>query len=871
MDVRLDEVVREHGFDTLFYGHPDAIYAYDLDAHFIDCNEALCALTGYSRDELVTMSFAPLIDPAYLEASNRAFADAAAGRTVRYLAACVAKDGHTFTVDITKIPLRDGTGEVVGVLGVARDVSALRDLVAEVEESHSITRIAASIAGFAGWSIDAATGRLHWSDELFDILSLERTEVPDYDAVIGRIHAEPYRSEVDALVTRCLREGAPFNVQTVVRDGRGELLTVRIIGEATRDESGRIVRVDGAFYDVTSIERQRVEMEELEGRVARTLNELDTPLAFVDREWRMTFANRAATRLTGLSVEQLTAGTIWEVFPEAINSAFGDLYRRAMDEGRVGTQTAFAEGFGRYYEATVYPASEGIVITARDVTAQVETNRTIEEYTSRVTFLAQMLDLAKDAMIVRDFEQGITYWNRSAEEIYGWTFEEVRGRTSQDLFYLDPSDDDGALAEIMEKGFWMGEVEHRTKDGRRIWVDCRRQLIRDGQGRPVGVFGVNTDVTATRREKEARVRAQRMESLGTLAGGIAHDLNNVLAPIMMSIDLLVRGESDERRLQLLSSMQASVRRGADMIRQVLSFARGVEGEREALDVRTLLGEVHQFCRDALPKNIEVDFDVDDDLWVVVGDSTQLMQVLVNLVTNARDAMPDGGRLRLRAHNALSEVVADSGSLRAVVVEVSDTGVGMEGSVVARIFEPFFTTKDFGLGTGLGLSTSSAIVKSHGGRIEVSSEPGRGTRFDVVLPAAAEAPRSLDEVEDPGVATSLAGLRVLVVDDEEPIRVMLEQVLLAEGMAVETAVNGHDALDALKGAAEPYDVVVSDLNMPQLGGERLAALARELGLPTRFIFMSGVGAVRPSAGPAEHYIAKPFATGELLDLVRTAIG
>ncbi len=870
MDEEIARVVGEGGFDALFHGHPDAIYAYDLSGRFVDCNDALCALTGYRREELLAMTFEPLIDPGDRDLTNEMFAEAARGTTVRFRAACVAKDGHSFVVDVTKIPLRDGRGEVVGVMGIARDVSALRRLVDEVEESHSINRIAGRIARFAGWSVDAVSGRLNWSDELYQILGFERGEAPDDAELVERILDESRRRELEGLVRRCLEEGVGFSVKTMMRNAAGETLVVRVIGEAGRDDTGRIVRVDGAFHDVTSIERQRADLEELEGRVARTLNELDTPLAFVDRDWRITFANEAATRLTGLSVGALTTGTIWEVFPEAINGVFGSLYRRAMDEGQVGTEVAYAEGFGRYYEATAYPTSEGIVITARDVTAQVETNRTIEEYTNRVTFLAQMLDLAKDAMIVRDFEQGIIYWNRAAEEIYGWTFEEVRGLNPRDVIYLDPSDGADVLASIMEDGFWMGEVEHKTKDGRRLWVDCRRQLIRDSEGRPIGIFGVNTDVTASRREKESRVRAQRMESLGTLAGGIAHDLNNVLAPILMSIDLLVRDEYDERRLQLLSSMQASVRRGADMIRQVLSFARGVEGEREALDVRSLLGEVQQFCRDTLPRSIDFDFEVDDDLGVVVGDATQLMQVLVNLVTNARDAMPDGGRLSVRAFNSLTEDPA-IGPTRTVVVQVTDSGVGMEPAIVARVFEPFFTTKEFGVGTGLGLSTSTAIVKSHGGRIEVVSEPGRGTRFKVVLPAVDVAPRSLEAVVEPTSRAELEGVRVLVVDDEEPIRVMLDQVLSAEGLEVETAANGHEALKVLRAADRPYDLVITDLNMPQIGGDRLAALAGELGVTARFLFMSGVGAARAGSDEVGVYLDKPFTTVELLAGVRRAVG
>lgn len=878
MSDQLRGLLQEKGFETLFHGHPDAIYAVSVEGQLIDCNEALVAMTGYSRDELRAMTFEPLVEPSYLASTSENFLRAAQGETTRYVTRGRTRDGGSFFADVMNLPLRDHDGAVVGVLGIARDVSDLRRALDLADASQSISRIAGRIARIAGWTIDVPTGRLHWSDELFSILGVDGASVPLYADALVIFQDEPYRSDVARAVGECLSEGRPFDLQTKIRTVDGDILDVRLIGEAVRDEAGAVVRVDGALHDITSLVRQGEELREMERRVARTLNELSTPLAFVGRDWRISFVNRAGIALTGMTEEQLRAGTIWDVFPEALNNAFGDLYRRAMDEGTYGSATTYAATFHRYYEAVVYPTGDGIVITARDVTVEEEAKAALDEFNERVTFQAQMLDLAKDAMIVRDLQKGITFWNKSAEELYGWTLEEVRGRSTVDVLFRHPEDAVVPFEQLSKKGFWIGELEHTTRDGRQIFVDCRLQLIRNEKGEPLAIFGVNTDITASRREKERSIRAQRMESLGTLAGGIAHDLNNVLTPILMSVELLARDERDEPRLQLLASTEASVKRGADMIRQVLAFARGVEGEHERLSVAELLEEVEQFCRDTLPKNIDVDVETGECLRDVTGDSTQLMQVLINLITNARDAMPLGGRLVLRAYNTeFGDFEGDTAATSSpgVALEVSDTGEGIEPEVLARIFEPFYTTKDFGVGTGLGLSTSMAIVTGHGGRLEVETKRHAGTTFTVMLPAASlETSSAPPRGDAPSVDFDGKGRRVLVVDDEAPILLMLDEVLRAEGFEVDVAQNGDAALRTLDVATAPYDLIISDLNMPRLSGEEFASHARRHDAAVRFIFMSGVNA-RPGSRDASidvgaSFIQKPFSTVELLELIERTL-
>ncbi len=350
-----------------------------------------------------------------------------------------------------------------------------------------------------------------------------------------------------------------------------------------------------------------------------------------------------------------------------------------------------------------------------------------------------LLDEARDAILVRDLSHNITYWNKSAERLYGWTSNEILGKSARDLLYRDAAPFDKAVVAVSENGEWVGELSPTTKDGRQLLIEARWTLVREEGGRPPSVLDISTDITDRRKLEQQFLRAQRMESIGTLAGGIAHDLNNMLAPIMLSIYMLKKDEKDERRLAILAIIDSSAKRGSDMIRQVLTFARGVEGRRLPVQIMGLLQEIESIINETFLKNIQAVIVCRPDVWTVAGDSTQLHQVLLNLCVNARDAMPDGGILTLSAENitldehfAALHVEARPGPY--VVIGVEDTGTGIPPEIIEKIFEPFFTTKEIGKGTGLGLSTSLAVIKSHGGFLRVYSEMGKGTHFKLYIPA-----------------------------------------------------------------------------------------------------------------------------------------
>jgi len=497
----------------------------------------------------------------------------------------------------------------------------------------------------------------------------------------------------------------------------------------------------------------------------------------------------------------------------------------------------------------------------------------------RISEQAALLDKAQDAILVRDLEQRVVYWNRSAERLYGWTAEEAGGRPVQELIYRDPAEFLAATEATMSKGEWVGAIRQFTKDGRALAVESRWTLVRDDQGRPRSILAINTDVTERQKIEAQFLRAQRMESIGTLAGGIAHDLNNVLAPILISVELLQEEVRSEDGQAMLATVLSCAQRGADLVRQVLTFARGVEGARMEVNLSHLLRDIRQVIGETFPKNITADFAPARELWTVIGDPTQLHQVLMNLCVNARDALPQGGTLSVTTENcALDDVYAgmhaDSQPGSYVVIEVADNGTGIPPEVKERIFEPFFTTKDFGKGTGLGLSTTLAIVRSHGGFINVYSEPGHGTRFKVYLPAHPDARAATPAADGPRELPRGQGELVLVVDDEEGIREMARKTLTRFGYQVLLAAHGAEAVGLYAQQRERIAVVLTDMAMPVMDGPATIIALRAMNPAVKIIGSSGldtqVGRADAGQPGVDHFVAKPYTAEVVLTALQKVL-
>jgi signal transduction histidine kinase/DNA-binding response OmpR family regulator len=513
-------------------------------------------------------------------------------------------------------------------------------------------------------------------------------------------------------------------------------------------------------------------------------------------------------------------------------------------------------------------------------TAELETtNQLLKHEIENCQKIQERLELAQRAGKIGLFEYSIqtnvVTWTTEVEALYDLPPGSFDQRYEDWMQTLHP-DDRARIQQELQQAVQNQhglETEFRIlhPDGSTHWIAVQSSLLLD---QPTRMLGVHIDITEKKQLEAQFLRAQRLESLGTLAGGIAHDLNNILTPILAVIQLLPLKIPDlsEQNQRLLKTAETSARRGADLVKQILSFARGVEGRRVCLQMSHLLLEIKQIIQQTLPKSIDIETDIDPALWMITGDATQMHQIFMNLCVNARDAMPNGGKLTLKAENinideqyARMHLDATVGSY--IVMTVVDTGVGIAPENLHRIFDPFFTTKEVGKGTGLGLSALIGIVKSHGGFVDVQSEVNRGSQFKIYLPAKPSIALTIDDELE-----ALSGHQelVLIVDDEISICEVTKATLMVHDYRVLTARDGFEAIALLAEHKQDIHCVLMDLMMPSLDGLAALPLLRRFNADLYAIAMSGLTSTEIATQAEElgfqGFLQKPFTTKELLQVL-----
>ena len=670
----------------------------------------------------------------------------------------------------------------------------------------------------------------------------------------------------------------------------GSHLTASLVITASYDASGAIAGFVGIARDITERKQAEEKLHASEERFRLMVDSVkDYALFMLDPEGNVISWNAGAERIKGYQADEIIGRHFSCLYlPEAIATGHpAETLRLATLDGQHAEEGWRVRKDGSRFLADVVITAvrddagklRGFAKVTRDITQRRQAEDLLKASARRLSLATQAMQAG---VWEWDLKTNLTIGDEKINEIYGVSRDVVVDYQTWTRIVV-PEDlprAEAALQKVIaSKSQGLTEFRITLPDGSIRYIEGAQGVILDDTGQVVRVVGVNLDVTERKRLEQQLLRAQRMETIGTLAGGIAHDLNNILAPIVMSIDLLKSMAEDPQTKSILDTIGLSANRGADIVRQVLSFARGMESKKIEVQPNHLLKELEIIIKDTFPKNIRLQFSIPKDTWTILGDPAQVHQVFLNLCLNARDAMPNGGSLTVSIENSVLSEQYGAMNLRAkagryVTISVSDTGTGIPPNLLDKIFEPFFTTKTLTQGTGLGLSTSLAIVRSHEGIIHVDSRPGEGAAFKVCLPAAERSIESHNEWPERAGFPRGNGEMILLIDDEASIRTVTGKILQIYGYQVLTASNGEDAVAIYSEQKNDIAVVLTDTNMPRMDGPTAIRALMKINPKIKIIATSGLNANESTAKAAgagvKYFLTKPYTAGTLLQTMRAIL-
>jgi hypothetical protein len=709
---------------------------------------------------------------------------------------------------------------------------------------------------------------------------LKELEISSPDLVLAD-YSLPQFSGLEALkIVREMKKKIPFILVTGMKN---EEIAVECLKEGADDYilKSSLRRLPGAIQNALEKQRAEMENERLEEELRRSQKQMFTIFesitdAFfsVNKSWDVMYLNpRSDAFLVKMNKrrEDLWGKNWWNEFPAPNDSVAYKALHHAMESHEFAEFEEYNSALDSWLQVRAYPAEDGLAIYMQDISERKRAEEKIREQ-------ANLLDIAQDAIIVRDLNDNIIYWNNSAERIYGWKQEEAIAKNASQLLCTESDSIKRALQVVEKKGSWFGELHQVTKMQKSVIVESKWSVVLDERGKPKSILTINTDITDKKNIEQQFLRAQRLESVGTLASGLLHDLNNVLTPIILAVPFMRDKLTDESSQDILRTLESSAKRGEGVVRQLMSFVRGVKGDRIILQLKLIVWELLHFISETFPPNVKVVKHCPKGVWYVLGDSTQLYQVLMNLSINARDAMPNGGTITIDLQNStLSEQEArlhlGAAPGMYVILSVKDTGNGISPEIINRIFDPFFTTKEPGKGTGLGLSSSLSIVKSHGGFMDVHSEVGKGTEFKVFLPAKEEKAKS--ETSQDCKVTMGHGETILVVDDEKTLQDLLRPTLEKQNFKVLSAFDGIEAIAVYEENQNKIDIVLLDMLMPKLSGLSTIPKLKQINPQIKIICMTGsmldnLGSEMNAAIRKLPFLQKPFNYEDVATMVNEVL-
>ena len=831
---------------ALFDLIPHEMFVKDLEGRFLMVNAAFTERTGLTGEMArgKTAEALAILD----EPSRRIYRDQdqevlSTGERREYPVVRVRyQDGREVINRVIRMPLMGPGNQPLGLAGMVEDITERIQGDDALRRSEQIMAKAESVMHVGSMHWDLVTNRQTWSDEVFRIIGDQpQSYVPGEQNFANALHPDDKKRVLEELAS-AIQEHRPYNTECRVIRADGMVRHISAQGETTWDDKGRPLLMFGTVQDITEKKQAELELRESEQRF-RDLIEGSIQGILIHRHGKALFVNQAYADTFGFDStdEVMDLNSINEMLHPEDKIRLESFHQKRMRGEEAPTHYTFRafrrDGSMIWLDSIVTrvewkgePASQSVNI---DITERMMAETALRESEQR---FRGIVDHSPSAILLKDLEGRYVLMNKQFQAWYGMKPEEALGKKTNEMY---PEETSRPYMEMDRAVLETGEVQEREMDRpfadgsiHTVLVTKFPIIAPDGAITGIGTF--NTDITALRQAERMLMQAQRLEALGTLAGGIAHDLNNILVPVMGYAQVLLKqynlGPEANSFLEIISN---SSLRAKDLVSQILLFTRSTEGRRDICLLSPIVKEVAKLIRSSFSSTVTIHADISSSAAPVTADPSQIHQVLMNLCINAGQAMPEGGDLRLELKNVhlngLRSYVGDTLRGDYVMLACTDTGTGMTPEILGRIFEPFFTTKEKGEGTGLGLSTVFGIVRNHEGGIVVDSRPGHGTRFEIYLPAI-----DLDLEDDKPKSTEIptGSESILFVDDEKVISDMAKVSLEKQGYRVTTLNDGSQALKLFKEDPEAFDLIITDQTMPGLTGNLLIEKVKRIrpGIP-----------------------------------------
>jgi len=872
----------EERFRTVFEQGPLGMSVLRLNLERVAINAKLIEMFGYTKEELRKLTFLDLTHPDDLELT-REHLDKLLKREIpiyqiekRY----IKKGGEIIWVRVTLSAVRDSQGKLLYLVSMIEDITESKRAQERLRESEERFRAVFENAAI-GIDVVDSNGRFlqvnrslaemlgYTEDELLNLTIFDVSHPDDVD--VSRIkHEKMVNGETES-----------YRFEKRYMRKSGDILWADVSVSAVRGPDGAYVATVGVIADITNRKQAETELQKSNDLLRAIIEAAPTAIAGLDLDGNVQLVwNPAAEKMLGWRAEEVMGRLLPSVPAESQEEFRG--FRERIRSGKTldGVEVRRKKRDGTLIDYSIYASPlhdaecriTGNICVLVDITDRKRAEQALRASEEKYrTLFEESIDGVYS--VLRDGR--ITDANASFCDVFGYTREAMIGKDMHEL-YVDPADRQRFQKEIEKRGFAKDyEVKLRKRDGTQ--VDCQltssAHFGRDGS--IIGYRGILRDMTLQKALQRQLLQAQKMESLGTLAGGLAHDFNNLLQVIIGYSDMLLFNKKrTDREYEGLHAIRQAGRDGAELAKGILAFSRRLEPNTRPVNLNNELGRVQKMLERTVPKMIRIEMLLADNLMTVNADPGQMEQILLNLAVNAQHAMPDGGRLTIETANVIldedySRTHLDVDPGRYVLLSVSDTGLGMDKEVLEHIFEPFYTTKGVDEGTGLGLAMVFGIVKSHKGHINCYSEPGAGTTFKIYLPAIV---REIEQdVAVTGQMPAFGTETILLVDDEEPIRKVGEEMLRMAGHTVLTATNGREALEIYRSDQDRIALVLLDLMMPEMGGKQCLEELFKINKRVKVVIASGYSANGPTkdalAAGAKGFVGKPYDIRQVLEVVR----